>query len=132
VDLFLAASVYLLVDQINRARLPKFAFACGVLVLESITAIWSPGTRSRMVQQGFQPVLYLSILFLLTEYLFRRTGRGVEYVRNGGIALLCASASVFGLEYNRTLSEQSMFERKLETGLKKDSALYRETDAFRG
>ena len=33
VDLFLAASVYLLVDKISRARLPKFAFACGVLVL---------------------------------------------------------------------------------------------------
>src|SRR6516162_7901147 len=33
VDLFLAASVYLLVDQISRARLPKFAFACGMLVL---------------------------------------------------------------------------------------------------
>ena len=32
-DLFLAASVYLLVDQISRARLPKFAFACGMLVL---------------------------------------------------------------------------------------------------
>src|SRR6516164_2263227 len=33
VDLFLAASVYLLVNQISRARLPKFAFACGMLVL---------------------------------------------------------------------------------------------------
>jgi hypothetical protein len=33
VDLFLAGSVYLLVDQICRARLPKFALACGVLVL---------------------------------------------------------------------------------------------------
>jgi hypothetical protein len=33
VDLFLAASVYLLVNQISRARLPKFALACGVLVL---------------------------------------------------------------------------------------------------
>src|SRR5262249_36159181 len=33
VDLFLAASVYLLVNQISRARLPKFAFACGVLAL---------------------------------------------------------------------------------------------------
>jgi hypothetical protein len=28
-------------------------------------------------------------------------------------------AVVLGLEYNRKLSEQSMFERKLETGLKK-------------
>src|SRR5258705_2386658 len=72
-----------------------------------------------MVQQGFQAVVYLSILFLLTEYLFRRTGGGVEYVRNVGIALLCALAVVLGLEYNRALSEQSMFERKLETGLKK-------------
>jgi hypothetical protein len=33
VDLFLATSVYLLVDKISHARLPKFAFACGVLVL---------------------------------------------------------------------------------------------------
>src|SRR5271157_857858 len=33
VDLFLATSVYLLVDQISRKRLPKFALACGVLVL---------------------------------------------------------------------------------------------------
>src|SRR5271165_6930595 len=33
VDLFLAVSVYLLVDKISYARLPKFAFACGVLVL---------------------------------------------------------------------------------------------------
>jgi hypothetical protein len=33
VDPFLATSVYLLVHQISRARLPKFAFACGVLVL---------------------------------------------------------------------------------------------------
>jgi hypothetical protein len=95
------------------------ALVAPTLLLESITAIWFPGSRSRMVQQGFQPVLYLSILFLLTEYLLRRTGRGVEYVRNVGIALLCAMGAVIGLEYNRQLSEQTMFENKLETGLKK-------------
>src|SRR6516164_1283362 len=33
VDLFLAGSVYLLVNQISRGKLPKFALACGVLVL---------------------------------------------------------------------------------------------------
>jgi hypothetical protein len=33
VDLFLAASVYLLVDKISRGKLPRFAVACGVLVL---------------------------------------------------------------------------------------------------
>jgi hypothetical protein len=65
------------------------ALVAPTVVLETTTAIWFPGSRSRMVQQGFQPVVYLSILFLLTEYLFRRTGRGVEYVRNAGIALLC-------------------------------------------
>jgi len=95
------------------------ALVAPTVLLESTTAIWFPGTRSRMVQQGFQPVVYLASLFLLTEYLFRRTGRGVEYVRNVGIAWLCASAAVIGLEYNRQLSEQTMFERKLETGLKK-------------
>jgi hypothetical protein len=95
------------------------ALATPTLLLESTTGTWSPGTRSRMFQQGFQPIVYLSILFLLTECLFRRTGRGVEYVRNVGIALLCAMGAVIGLEYNRQLSEQTTFERKLETGLKK-------------
>jgi len=95
------------------------ALVAPTVLLEATTTTWYPGSRSLMVQQGFQPGVYLSILFLLTEYLFRRTGRGVEYVRNVGIAWLCASAAVIGLEYNRQLSEQTMFERKLETGLKK-------------
>jgi hypothetical protein len=94
------------------------ALVAPTVLLETTTATWFPGSRSRMVQQGFQPVLYLSILFLLTEYLFRRREGGVESVRNAGIALLCALAVVIGLEYNRQLSEQTMFERKLETGLK--------------
>jgi len=94
------------------------ALVAPTVLLETTTAIWFPGSRSRMVQQGFQPVLYLSILFLLTGYLYRRREQGVESVRNAGIALLCALAVVIGLEYNRQLSEQTMFERKLETGLK--------------
>src|SRR5262249_34690221 len=95
------------------------ALVAPTVLLESTTATWFPGTRSRMVPQGFHAAVFLSNLFLLKEYLFRRTGRGVASVRNVGIALLCASAAVIGLEYNRALSEQSMFERKLETGLKK-------------
>jgi len=94
------------------------ALVAPTVLLESTTSVYFPGYRSRMVQQGFQPVVYLSILFLLTEYQFRRKGRRVEYVRNAGIALLCALAVVIGLEYNRQLSEQTRFERKLETGLK--------------
>jgi hypothetical protein len=95
------------------------ALAAPTVLLESTTAIWFPGARSRMIQQGFQPVAYLSILFLLTEYVSRRAARGVEYVRNGAIALLCALALVIGLEYNRRLSEQTMFERRFETELKR-------------
>ena len=96
------------------------ALVAPTVLLESTTTTWYPGSRSRMVQQGFQPVLYLSILFLLAEYLLRRTARRrVEYVRNVGIALLCAFALVLGLEYNRQLSEQSRFDRNLEAGLKK-------------
>jgi hypothetical protein len=94
------------------------ALVTPTVLLETTTAGWVPGSRARMVQQGFQPVFYLSILFLLTEFLFRRTRRGVEYVRNAGVALLCAFAAVIGLEYNRQLSEQTMFERTLEAGLK--------------
>ena len=96
-----------------------WALATPTLLLDSTTVTWSPVTSSRMFQQGFQPVVYLSVLFLLTEYLFRWMGQGVDYVRNVGIALLCATAVVIGLEYNRQLSEQSTFESRLETGLKK-------------
>jgi hypothetical protein len=46
------------------------ALVAPTVLLESTTAIWAPSSRSRMVQQGFQPVFYLSILFLLTGYLF--------------------------------------------------------------
>ncbi len=95
------------------------ALVAPTVLLESTTETWAPGSRSRMVQQGFQPVLYLSILFLLTEYLSQWTRRGIEYVRNWGIALLCALAVVIGLEYNGKLIQQSMFDHKLETGLKK-------------
>jgi hypothetical protein len=96
-----------------------FALAAPTVLLEATTAVWYPGTRSRMFQQGFEPVLYLSIFYLFTEFLFRRTGRGVDSIRNGGISLLCAFALVFGLEYNRAVSEQAMFERRFETGLKR-------------
>jgi hypothetical protein len=107
------------------------ALAMPTLLLESITAIWSPGTRSRMLQQGFQPVIYLSILFLLAEYLSRqRISRGVEHIRNGSIALLCGFGAVIGLEYNRQLSEQSMFELKLETGLKQVVPVLRQPTHF--
>ncbi len=95
------------------------ALVAPTVLLEATTTTWYPGSRSLMVQQGFQPVVYLAILFLLTEFLFRRTGQGIEYVRNVGIAFLCALAAVIGLEYNRQLSEQTRFERKLEAGLKK-------------
>jgi hypothetical protein len=37
------------------------ALVAPTVVLETTTAIWFPGSRSRMVQQGFQPVVYLSI-----------------------------------------------------------------------
>jgi hypothetical protein len=96
-----------------------WALATPTFLLESTTVEWSPGTRSRMFQQGFQPVAYLSVLFLLSEYLSRRVAQGAEYFCNVGIALLCATGAVVGLEYNRQLTEQTTFECKLETGLKK-------------
>lgn len=89
------------------------------VLLESTSSIWYPGSRSRMVQQGFQPVVYLSVLFLLAEFAFRRTGRRVDFARDLGVVLLCAFATVLGLEYNRQLVEQTTFEHKLETQLKR-------------
>jgi hypothetical protein len=50
----------------------NFALAAPTVLLESTTATWYPGTRSRMFQEGFEPVLDLSILYLVTEFLFKQ------------------------------------------------------------
>jgi hypothetical protein len=87
------------------------------VLLESTSSVYYPGSRSRMVIQVFQPVVYLLALFILADWLFRRKRRA--YAQNAGMALVCATAAILGLEYNRELSEQTSFERKLETALKK-------------
>jgi hypothetical protein len=64
VDLFLAGSVYLLVDQIGRGRFPKFAFACGVLVL-----FWN---FSGYVEQILWIPLIAFTLSILSVYFYCR------------------------------------------------------------
>ncbi len=64
VDLFLAVSVYLLVDQVSRARIPKFACACGVLVL-----FWN---FSAYVEQILWVTLIAFGLSILSVYFYCR------------------------------------------------------------
>src|SRR5215469_5895028 len=63
-DLFLAASVYLLVNQISRGRLQKFALACGVLVL-----FWN---FSGYVEQILWVPLIALALSVLSVYFYCR------------------------------------------------------------
>jgi hypothetical protein len=94
------------------------ALVAPTIVLETTTTLWYPGSRSRMVQQVFEPVIYLAVVFTILavfQHSLRMRSRAVE---TGTVALLCAFATVLGLEYNRQLMEQTALERNLEKGLK--------------
>lgn len=99
--------------------LALLAVSCLVIptiALESTSEIWFPGSRSRMVQQVFQPVAYLALLALLASYLERRFA--LRRPLFAGIAVLCAFGFVVGLEYNRQLAALSNYEQGLTRGLK--------------
>lgn len=86
------------------------------VALETSSTIWYPGSRSRMVQQVFQPIIYIGIIYLLIQKLCAADHRIRAFVLAGSV--LCAFGVVVGAEYNRQLVQLSGYEQKLVDGIK--------------
>jgi hypothetical protein len=70
------------------------------IALESISPIWFPGTRTPMLEQVLQPLLYGGALLGLTALVsrFPRLARAALWV---GATAICSGVFLVGLEYNR-------------------------------
>jgi len=85
------------------------------IALETLSGMWVPGTRSRMVQQAFQPVVYLGIAFISVSFM------GINCRKNAEI--ICATVLIFfgallSFEYNAILVDRSAYEQEMVWGLR--------------
>lgn len=95
------------------------AIALPTILVESTTTIWSPGSRSLMVQQIWQPLLYISIIFLVANLLPVKNKQGLQKWKLGVVALLGACVVTGGLNYNHRLVLRTHYEAVLTKGLQK-------------
>jgi hypothetical protein len=94
------------------------SIATATVALESMSAVWLPGWRSRMVQQVFQPLLYLGIAFAVLNWLRARAPRAVPMLEVVAPTALCTVALLVGLQFNRELNRFTAIEQRFEAGLK--------------
>ncbi|MEO8400902.1 MAG: hypothetical protein ABI597_03760 [Gammaproteobacteria bacterium] len=94
------------------------AIALPTMIVESTSNIWYPGSRSLMVQQVWQPMLYIGIIFFIAN-LF--PAKNSQRLRRGvliAVALIGALASVLNLNYNYRLVVRTQYQATLAKGLK--------------
>lgn len=77
-----------------------FGISALTIFVESISPVWFPGTRTPMLEQVLQPLLYGCVLFGIT-CLATRLPTLARIVPWAGISVLSAAVLLVGLEYNR-------------------------------
>ncbi len=97
-----------------------FAIALSIAIptfaLEAMSTIWYPGSRSRMIQQAFQPILYTALLYGIVSYV--GSLRRIPFLVEASLVIMIAFGTLVSFEYNRKLVELSSYERNLVAGLK--------------
>ncbi len=89
------------------------AVCAPMVAIESLSAAWYPGTRSRMIHQVYEP-MRLCTLLLVAAWL-RPAWR--TWLLRGGLAAMCAGSVVLGADYNRELCVRTAFERRWKEAL---------------
>jgi hypothetical protein len=89
------------------------ALILGTLAVESSTIAWHPGSRTRMVQQVFQPLCYGSLVFALAGLVRIRYPKLAAFGEIGVMAILCAVAVLWGVDFNRTQRDMNATDRRL-------------------
>lgn len=89
------------------------------ILLESTSNIWVPGTRSLMIQQIWQPLLYVSFIFILAHFLSYFFRKSKKIITLTGVAFLGATTFLVGLDYNHRLVLRTAYQRNLVAEIKK-------------
>lgn len=93
------------------------AIATPIVALESVSVTYYPGTRSLMMQQVWQPLLYVSLIFICVRLL---PMKNEQYKRTAifiFVALLGAITVLAGLDYNYRLVIRTQYQKALAKGL---------------
>ncbi len=77
-----------------------FGISALTVFVESVSPIWFPGTRTPMLEQVLQPLLYGSVLFGVTCF-GTRLRTLARILRWAGVSALSAAILLVSLEYNR-------------------------------
>lgn len=88
------------------------------MLVESTSAIWIPGTRSPMIQQIWQPLLYIGFIFFLIE-LFPFSERFKNLTLRLLVSAFLAVVLLFNLNYNYHLVLRTYYQENLKKGIKK-------------
>ncbi len=92
------------------------AIATPIVALESLSMTWPAGSRSVMIQQVFQPLLYVSLLFAIAQCLPLRA----VLQRNTAVflvVLLNVLVAMMNLDYNHRLVLRTQYQKTLARGL---------------
>lgn len=91
------------------------SISVSIIILESTSTIWYPGSRALMVQQVWQPLLYISLVFLIAKIIPVPQKNKLII---GLIALLGAYSILLGIDYNHHLVLRTQYQRTLAEGIK--------------
>jgi hypothetical protein len=88
------------------------------ILLESMSQVWFPGTRVRMIAQFVSPCLYCVTILAASNWLRKVNVSLTRQFLIVSFAILGVAAVLMGLQYNKSLCAQTTFERQLVAGLR--------------
>lgn len=90
-------------------------FSAGTIALETTSAIWFAGTRTLMLQQVVQPLLYMTLVFAAARVLPHQA----RWIQTAGSAALVFFTLALATHYNWKLVAQTRSDQRFEQALKR-------------
>ncbi len=94
------------------------AVSIPTVLLESMSDVWFPGTRIRMIGEFVSPCLFGLLIAIAHSGIGRINVNAARQTAIVAFTVLAAAAALMGLQYNQRLSAQTAFERHLVEGLR--------------
>ena len=86
------------------------AISLPTILVESTNNTFFPGSRSYFIQQIFQPLLYVAILFAVINLLFHKHAKRLSLIC---VAIFAATILTISFYYNSILMQKTYYQMKL-------------------